>query len=108
MANTLNITEVTMAQAADATNAVNLYENQDYIEYRVIRITDHVSDTGATGTDSDGMALFKCRGKGYPWTKEDGCINRQTYAPANGETPVPTADDLKANVVFPNWDYTAF
>lgn len=108
MSNTLNLTEVTLAQAADETNAVNVYDEYDYKEMRVIRITDHTSDTGVTGNDADGMAIFTCRGKGYPWVKEHGAINRQTYAPANGATPTPNADDLNANIIFVNYDYSTF
>ena len=67
MANSLGIIECTMAQAADISNVVNTVGEADaaprdrFNKAATIRVTDHPADTGATGSDVEGMALFTNR-----------------------------------------------
>tara|TARA_R100000544_G_scaffold16105_1_gene7627 strand:- start:1709 stop:2026 length:318 start_codon:yes stop_codon:yes gene_type:complete len=104
MANTLGITEVTMAQLVDSTNAINLRSARpDALSQGgplVVRITDHDdNDAGETGADTDKMAIFHSRQFGQPWTKDVGLKH-----------VVSDADALKldATVVFPDYDYSTF
>ena len=104
MANTLGITEVTMAQLVDDTNAINLRAARpDELSTGgplVCRVTDHVdNDAGETGTDTDKMAIFHSRQFGQPWTKDTGL----THKIASGGTV-----DTSATVVFVDYDYTTF
>lgn len=110
MANTLNIPEVTMAQLADATHAINLIVadgtgigRSEPWTTLVVRVTDHVSnDAAEIGEDTSKMALFTSRKHGDTWVKDSNVIEKRIYKPAIGATPVPTADELKSNVVFVN------
>ena len=102
MANTLNITEAALADLADATHAVNTGDNWD--TKKVVRATDHAdNDAAEVGDDTWKMALFECKARGKPWIKCDNTLERIIHE-GDGATAVP----VKANIVFPNWDYATF
>ena len=103
MANTLGLVEVNTAQLADSTNAINAAGNWDKI--KVVRVTDHVSNVVAeVGSDTEKMAIFECRAKGYPWerrgTQPKTKIVKATAPLAN------TPKDFE--VLYPNWNYAEF
>ena len=104
MANTLGITEVTMAQVVLAATAINTRAARPSALGTggplVIRISDHAdNDTGETGTDTDKMAIFHSRQFGQPWTKDTGLVHVISEAD-------PIA--LTATVIFPDHDYSTF
>ena len=104
MANTLGITEVTMAQIVDSTHAVNLRSARpDALSQGgplVVRVTDHDdNDASETGADTDKMALFHSRQFGQPWKKDTGLKHVISEAVAG------TTD---ATVIYPNYDYSTF
>lgn len=102
MANTLNIPEVTLADLADSTNAVNTGDNWD--TKKVVRATDHLMNTvSEVGADTWKMALFECKARGKPWIKCDNTLQRIIHE-GDGVTAVPNA----ANIIFPDWDYSKF
>ena len=104
MANTLNITEVTMAQLALASNAINLRSARpDALSQGgplVVRVTDHVdNDAAETGADTEKMAIFTSRQFGQPWKKDYGL----SHVVAENNVV-----NTSATVVFPNYDYSTF
>ncbi len=101
MANTNNLPEVTLEQAADSTNAVNLRTQQEYLKPRVIRITDHDNnDTTEVGSDTDKMALFYQRAFGHPWIQ--GLRDMQSeHITHVGKVAVPT----NVTVLYPDFAY---
>lgn len=110
MANTLSITEVTLAQISDAANAINLRAARpDSLSQGgplVCRVTNHTdNDAGETGTDTDKMAIFHSRQFGQPWTKDTGLVHK-IHKSVTAGTPLTAAAD--ATVIFPDYDYTTF
>ncbi len=104
MTNTVNIPGVTLAQAAESTNAVNLRGDQDYLKPRVIRLTDHVNnDTTEVGDDTDKMALFYQKAYGHPWIQGLRDVD-QVHLIHQGTTAIPT----NVTVLYPNFDYSTF
>ncbi len=104
MTNTVNIPEVTLAQAADSTNAVNTRGKQEYLKPRVIRITDHANnDASEVGADTDKMALFHQQALGHPWIQGLRDM-QQSHIIHQGTTAIPT----NVTILFPNWDYSTF
>ena len=104
MANTLGITEVTMAQIVLAATTINTYAARPQALGNggplVVRISDHAdNDATETGTDTDKMAIFSSKAFGHPWVKDQGL----THKVASGGTV-----DLTATVVFPDYDYSTF
>lgn len=99
MANSLGLPEVTLAQLADSTHAVNTYEYP--FEKRTVRVTDHVDNTALEEDDPYKMAIFECQAKGKPWTKKDNVLNTVVHA---GTVSIPT----NVSTLFPDWDYTEF
>ena len=104
MANTLNITEVTMAQLVLAATAINTRAARpDSISTGgplVVRVSNHAdNDAGEVGTDTDKMAIFSSKAYGHPWVKDQGL--HHIIASAG-------AVNLKATVVFPDYDYSTF
>lgn len=104
MANTLNITEVTLNQAADSTHAVNTAGYWSNVH--VIRITDHVSnDTGETGKDTDKMAIFERKALGHPWMRRGTHLSNIMHDTVKaGTDAIPT----NVEVLYPDWDYSKF
>lgn len=103
MANNLGITEVTLAQAANSTNAVNTAGWWD--RAHVIRITDHVSDVTAETDDAEKMAIFERKALGHPWMRrgtKKGHVIWKTVTPATDVIPT------NVEVLYPDWDYTEF
>lgn len=103
MANNLDIVEVTLAQAADSTHAVNTagwWSNK-----HVIRITDHVSNVTAETDDPEKMAIFARKALGHPWQRRGTHLSNITH-----ETVDPGTDTIPTNVeiLFPDWDYSEF
>ena len=109
MANNLGITEVTLAQASEATHAVNLYENRPHQNGvggpLVIRITDHADNVGAEEDDPDKMAIFVSKAFGKPWVKDYGLQHIVVQADAD---PVANPTPTNVTVLYPNYDYTQF
>lgn len=107
MSNTLGITEVTLAQAADSTHAVNLTPQPESMGRGVtIRITDHVNnDKGATDKDTTRMALFHRKAHGHPWMRKGTHLSAPIW-----ETVDPLTDVIPTNVevLYPDFDYTTF
>lgn len=104
MANTLGITEVTLEQAADSTDAVNAGKQWD--RPQVIRITDHESnDASETGKDTDKMAIFECKAKGHPWMRRGTHLSNIRH-----DTVKASTDTIPKNVevLYPDWDYATF
>lgn len=103
MPNNLGLTEVTLAQAADSTNAVNTVGWWD--RPHVIRITDHVSNTVAEEDDGDKMAIFERKAVGHPWMRRGTHLSNIIW-----ETVTPATDLIPTNVevLYPDWDYTEF
>ena len=104
MANTLGITEVTMAQVVLAATAINTRAARPSALGTggplVIRISDHAdNDTGETGTDTDKMAIFHSRQFGQPWVKEHGLQHLISNA---------NAALTDATVIFADHDFTTF
>lgn len=100
MANNLGLTEVTLAQAADSTNAVNTVGWWD--RPHVIRITDHASDTAAETDDAYKMAIFEREALGHPWMRagtKKGSVIWKTVAPLTDVIPTDV------EVLYPDWDY---
>lgn len=103
MANTLGLTEVTTAQLADSTHAINAEGWWDKI--KVVRVTDHVSnDVAEVGSDADKMAIFECRAKGMPWERRGTQPKTKIVKAVAPLASTPT--DFE--VLFPNWDYSQF
>lgn len=103
MANNLGLTEVTLAQAADSTNAVNTAGWWD--RPHVIRITDHVSDTTGETDNGDNMAIFERKALGHPWMRagtKKGSVIWKTVTPATDAIPTDV------EVLYPDWDYADF
>jgi hypothetical protein len=114
MANTLGIQERTLAQISASTNTINLIDLTGAVDasprksvYQpiVCRITDHDDDNGATGADTDGMAIFVQKRHGEPWIKEHGLKHVVVQADAD---PVTNATASDVTVLFPNFDYSTF
>ena len=88
MANTLGITEVTMAQVVLAATAINTRAARPSDLGTggplVVRITDHAdNDDTEEGTDTDKMAIFHSRQFGQPW-KKDYTLERVIHAAGTG------------------------
>lgn len=104
MTNTVNITEVTLAQAADKTNAVNTVGYWD--RPHVIRITDHASnDKTEVGADTDKMAIFERKALGFPWERRGTTLVQKIW---NTTTPGTDAIPKDVSTLFPDWDYGDF
>ncbi len=105
MSNTLGIPEVTLAEAGDATNAVNLTNTPECMGGNVIiRITDHQDNDETEVTDvTDSMAIFNRKAHGFPWMRVGTHLTALNFH-ADGVTAVPT----NVEVLFPNFDYTEF
>lgn len=104
MANTLNITEVTLAQAADSTHAVNTVGWWD--RPHVIRISNHASNVVAeVGSDTDRMAIFERKAVGHPWMRRGTHLSNKIW-----ETVDPATDSIPTDVevLYPDWDYADF
>ena len=104
MANTLGITEVTMAQIVLAATAINTYAARPQSLGNggplVVRISDHAdNDAAEVGTDTDKMAIFSSKAFGHPWVKEHGL--KHVVSNANAAL-------TDATVIFPNYDYSTF
>ncbi len=104
MANTLGITEKTMAELVDSTDAINTYAARPHQlgcgGPLVVRVTDHDdNDTGETAKDTDKMAIFSSKQFGQPWVKEHGAKHM-----------ISLADDTMtdATVIYPDYDYSSF
>ena len=113
MANTLNIIERTTVQLADSTNSVNVLgvaaDNRvSPLSNQLVRITDHDDDTGATGTDSDNMALFTSKEHGAPFVKQGFADNGQVKTLVGHATPASTGADRAFTHFYPNFDYSTF
>lgn len=107
MTNTVNITEVTSAQAADSTNAVNLRGKQEYLKPRVIRITDHDNnDVAEVADDTDKMALFHQEALGHPWIQ--GLKDMQAKHIIHQAALPPALPPTDFTVLYPDWDYADF
>ena len=81
MANTLGITEVTLAELVDSTDTHNLYATRPQQLGSggplVVRVTYHAdNDAGETGDDTDLMAIFQSRAFGEPWQKDQALIHK--------------------------------
>lgn len=102
MANNLGLPEVTLAQLADSTHAVNTY---DYpFEKRTVRASNHADNTALEEDDPYKMAIFECQAKGKPWTKKDNVLNTVVFQAPKDIVAVPT----NVSTLYPNWDYTEF
>lgn len=102
MANNLNIPEVTLAQAADSTHAVN---QGQWDKKRVIRITDHASDVNAVTDDPEKMAIFECKAQGHPWMRRGTKLSDKRHATVDPATDT-IADDVE--VLYPDHDYAEY
>jgi hypothetical protein len=115
MANNLNIVEVTLAQASEATHAVNAIDPTGIVAgtprksaYQpvVIRITDHDDNTALEEDDPDLMALFVSSRHGEPWKKDANVlVHKVVQADAD---PVTNPTDSDVSVLYPNFDYSTF
>lgn len=103
MSNNLGLTEVTLAQAADSTHAVNTAGWWD--RPHVIRITDHVSNTTAEEDDGDKMAIFERKALGHPWMRRG---TKKGHVIWKTETPDTDAIPTDVEVLYPDWDYAEF
>ena len=104
MANTLGITEVTMAQVVLAATTINTRAARPSALGTggplVVRISDHAdNDATETGTDTDKMAIFHSRQFGQPWVKEHGLQHLISNA---------NAALTDATVIFADHDFTTF
>lgn len=107
MANTLGIPEVTLRQAADATNAVNLSNMFESMGGNVvIRITDHKDNEATeTGAGTDFMAIFYRKAHGHPWMRRGTRITGLIHETVDASTDtIPT----NVEVLYPDFDYTEF
>lgn len=102
MANTLGLTEVTLAQLSDSTHSINTSGTWD--KHKVVRVTDHVTNTGAEEDDPELMAIFECQAKGHPWERRGTHLTKTIFK----QEAVPVAVPTNAEVIFPNWDYSEF
>ena len=116
MANTLGITERTLAQLSDATNSINVIGGTDgrlsAYEPLVVRVTNHVdNDTNEVGSNTDKMAIFHSSRHGEPWMKQanvlETVIHQATIVDVEG---TPTLQVAPANVtcLYPSYDYSTF
>lgn len=109
MANTLGITEVTLAQVGDSTHNVNslthaLGRNGYPLQSLVVRVTDHSdNDAAETEADTDSMALFHSKAYGHPWEKYAGSGDDITVRV--GIDPASPATSTSATVIYPNYQY---
>jgi hypothetical protein len=104
MANTLGITEVTMAQIVLPATAINTYAARPQALGNggplVVRISDHAdNDAAEVGTDTDKMAIFSSKAFGHPWVKDQGL----KHIVNNGVGTV-----LDGTVIYPAYDYSTF
>ena len=101
MANSLGLTEVTMAEVVDSTSLVNRYLSQGSGLHKpfAARITDHADDNGGVGGDYDNMAIFSVRHYGHPWVKDAAKQHIISHA---------DAAKTEATVIFPDFDYSTF
>lgn len=104
MANTLNIPEITMADAVNPNSAMNLRSARPSAIGTggplVVRITDHhADDNEEVGDDTDKMAIFHSRQYGQPWKKDTGLYSDVGFS---GST------DWKDTVIYVNYDYSTF
>jgi len=104
MANTLGITEVTMAQLVLVATTINTRAARpDALSTGgplVVRVSNHAdNDAAEVSTDTDKMAIFSSKAYGHPWVKDTGLVHKV----ASGGTV-----DLTATVVFPDYDYSTF
>lgn len=102
MPNNLDIDEVTLLQASDSTNAVNADGPWD--RPKVIRITDHVSNTVAEEDDGELMALFERPRKGHPWERRGTHLSNVLFQ----QEAIPVAVPTNTEVLFPDFDYSTF
>ena len=104
MTNTVNIVEVTLAEASDATNAVNLTPVPETMGHsEVIRITDHKdNDATEVGNDTDKMAIFTRKAHGHPWKRTGNRLGGINFMQESTPVAVPT----NVEVLFPNFPYT--
>lgn len=103
MPNNLGITEVTLAQAADSTHAVNTVGWWD--RPHVIRITNHASNVAAEEDDGEQMAIFERKAIGHPWMRRGTHLGTKRH-----ETVDPATDSIPTDVevLYPDWDYSEF
>ena len=83
MANTLGITEATLAEARDSTAAVNLISarpDQRWNQVMTIRVTDHADDGGVILDETEEMALFVSKGLGHPWRQANAKRGHQVMS----------------------------
>ena len=109
MANTLGITERTMAHLRDSTNLVNTITpvagfRFSALQPLVCRCTDHTAnDVGETGTNTDLMALFYSKAVGHPWVLGKSDTAQTQLILKDGDT-----EDLNADTLYPDFDYSTF
>lgn len=115
MANTLGITEVTLAQISNETHAVNTIGTatgrQSPYQPLVVRVSDHAdNDAGETGANTDLMALFTSKHHGQPWCMDKGHKSHEQYPKAGAAAaPIVTGTDGNTmNIIFPDFDYSTF
>lgn len=109
MANTLGLTEVTLAQLTDATHAVNVVgpatgNRKTWDRQQVVRVTDHASNTALETADPELMAIFVSRAQGHPWERKGTHIKHRIFK----QTTVPTAPPTDAEVYYTNADYSTY
>lgn len=107
MTNTVGITEVTLAQAADSTHAVNLTPVMECMGgAKSIRITDHASnDATEVADDTDKMAIFTRKAHGFPWQRKGTHLARPVWETVDAATDViPT----NVEILYPDFDYSTF
>lgn len=98
MPNTVGLPEMTLAEMADSTQFDAVMAGSDR---KVVRASNHAdNDATEIGSDTNKMAIFECRGRGYPWVKQANVLSSVTHV---GELP-PT----NVTLLFADWDYTQF
>jgi len=110
MANNLGILEVTLAQLADSTHAINVVGTASgnarlaHWDVAVVRVTNHDDDDNAEQDDATKMALFKSRAHMYPWKKDTGAKHIVEHGhPTDIPNNLPSTD---VTVLYPNFDYS--
>ena len=95
--NSKGLEEYTLAELADSTLYDSIMPDSGH---KVVRATDHVHNTVAEEEDTDKMAIFECRDRGYPWVKQGNTLEHVLHTGALPPTNV--------TMLYPDWDYTKF
>ena len=93
MANTLGITEATLAQARALAGSPNLIGDRErWDQSETIRISDHAdNDALEVGDDTSKMALFVSKTLGAPWVQNKSKHGGQIQSAGNDAATDPVA-----------------